>query len=388
MFLAELPAVPYGDPWNLPLHERIRMLARGQRRVAYFYEMANNSTFRYRTYNMVQVLNEGEFRDVSASYFFLEDLHRVDEIADLADVLVICRSRYCHQVSQLVTKFRVRDKRVLFDIDDFVFDASYTHLIVNTLDQDLDNPALWDFWFAYISRMGEALRLCDGAITTNTYLAAKIEAFSGLPVAVVPNFINKEQLEVSDALFQAKVASGFARNDKMTIAYFSGSPSHNLDFAIIESAIEEVMAEDARVELMTVGYIEAGPALGRFGGRVKRQPFHDYVNLQRLVGSVEFNLMPLQANVFTHCKSELKYFEAAIVGTQSIASPANTYAAAITNGRNGYIAQAHQWVSVMRRAMDNMASYPEMAQTAHAEVRSKYAWFNQRDCILQAVGLA
>jgi len=387
MFLSDLSAVPYADPWNLPLSERIRMLASGRRRVAYFYETANNSTFRYRTYNMVQVLNDGENNDVSASYFFLEDLHRVDEIADLADMLVICRSRYCHRVSQLVTRFRVRGKRVLFDIDDLVFDPSYTHLIVNTLDQDLDNPALWDFWFAYISRMGEALRLCDGAITTNAYLAAKIEKFSGLPVAVVPNFINREQLAISDALFHEKVASGFARNDKMTIGYFSGSPSHNLDFAIIESAIEEVMAQDPRVELMTVGYIEVGPSLSRFGGRIRRQPFHDYVNLQRLVGSVEFNLMPLQANVFTHCKSELKYFEAAIAGTQSIASPSYTYAAAISDGKNGYIAQAHQWVSVMQRAIENMGTYPEMAQAAYEDARSKYAWFNQRECILKAVGL-
>ena len=387
MFIANLPAVPYSDPWNVPLHERIKALARGKRRVAYFYENPNNSTFRYRAYNMVQVLNDEKNRDVSASYFFLDDLHLFDEIADLADVLVICRSRYSHRINHLVTKFRVRGKRILFDIDDFVFNPSYAHLIISTLGQDTDNSELWDYWFAYISRMGETLRLCDGAITTNDYLAARITEFSGLPVNVVPNYINKEQLNLSEILFRSKEASGFARDDKVCLGYFSGSPSHTLDYAIITSALEEVLDNDQRVELMVVGYIEAGPSLSRFGDRIKRQPFHDYINLQRLIGSVEFNLMPLQSNVFTNCKSELKYFEAAIVGTLSIASPSHTYAAAIQDGENGYIAQAHQWASVIQRAIENIGTYPDIATTAYADARSKDAWFNQREGILQALGM-
>jgi glycosyltransferase involved in cell wall biosynthesis len=387
MFIANLPTVPYSDPWNVPLHERIKALARGKRRVAYFYENPNNSTFRYRAYNMVQVLNDEKNRDVSASYFFLDDLHLFGEIADLADVLVICRSRYSHRINHLVTKFRVRGKRILFDIDDFVFNPSYAHLIISTLGQDTDNSELWDYWFAYSSRMGETLRLCDGAITTNDYLAARITEFSGLPVNVVPNYINKEQLNLSETLFRSKEASGFARDDKICLGYFSGSPSHTLDYAIITSALEEVLDNDQRVELMLVGYIEAGPSLSRFGDRIKRQPFHDYVNLQRLIGSVEFNLMPLQSNVFTNCKSELKHFEAAIVGTLSIASPSHTYAAAIQDGENGYIAQAHQWASVIQRAIENIGMYPDIAATAYAHARSKYAWFNQRESILQALGM-
>lgn len=387
MFIANHPAVPYSDPWNVPLHERIKALARGKRRVAYFYETANNSTFRYRAYNMVQVLNNEKSREVSASYFFLNDLHLIDKIADLADVLVICRAMYNQYINQLVTKFRIRGKRVLFDIDDFVFNTRYAHLVINTLDQDVDNPMIWHDWFAEISRLGETLQWCDGAITTNDNLVTRIKEYSGLPVSVVRNFINKDQLDLSESMFRSKVASGFARDDKICLGYFSGSPSHNLDYAIVTPALEEVLENDSRVELMVVGYIEAGPELSRFGRRIKRQPFHDYVNLQRLVGSVEFNLMPLQLNDFTNCKSELKYFEAAIVGTLSIASPSFTYAAAIQDGENGYIALAHQWASVIQRAIANIDTYPDMAAMAYADALSKYAWFNQRESILEALGM-
>jgi glycosyltransferase involved in cell wall biosynthesis len=126
---------------------------------------------------------------------------------------------------------------------------------------------------------------------------------------------------------------------------------------------------------------------GSFGHTVlKHQPFHDYVNLQRLISSVEFNLMPLQSNAFTNCKSELKYFEAAIVGTLSIASPTHTYAAEIRDGENGYIAQVHQWASVIQRTIENIDTYLDMAATAYEDARTKYAWYNQRESILQAFG--
>jgi glycosyltransferase involved in cell wall biosynthesis len=387
MFKVHLSPVPYSDPWSLSLAERMKMLAGGKRRVAYFYEEANNSTFRYRAYNMAQVLNDDRGGDVSASFFFLKDWARIDEIVDLSDVLVICRSRYSHRINQLVMKFRLRGKRILFDIDDFVFDSSYAHLIMNTLNEDVGDPGRWDYWFSYIGRLGAALKLCDGAITTNHYLAGKIAKFSGLPVSVVPNFMNKEQIEYSDALFEHKRTSGFARDDKIHLGYFSGSPSHMLDYAIVVPAIEALLATDPRIELMVVGYIEAGPTLSKFGDRVKRQPFHDYVNLQRLISTVEFNLMPLQSNDFTNCKSELKYFEAAVVGAISIASPSYAYAGAIRDGENGYLAQAQEWLSVIEGAIKDCSDWTELIETARQDARSKYCWFNQRETILAALQL-
>lgn len=392
MFPTRLAAAPYADPWNLPLAQRFKMLLGGRQRVAYFYESANNSTFRYRAYNMVQVLNgqspEQSANDCSGSYFFEADLHYIDEIADAADVLVICRSGYNQKINQLISKFRIRRKQVYFDIDDFVFDTSYTHLVTNTLGLDQNDPRVWEDWFAMMGRMGQTLRMCDGAITTNQYLAERISAFAGLPVKVVPNFMNEEQLALSARVFEEKCANGFAGDGSICVGYFSGSPSHNLDYAIIETALAQVLERDERIKLMVVGYIEPGPQLARFSDRVIRQPFHDYINLQGLIGQVEFNLMPLQANMFTNCKSELKYFEAAAVGTLSIASPSCNYAAVIRDGENGYIARAHQWASAMERAIANRDHYARMAEAAHADALLKYACYNQREKILDALGFS
>lgn len=385
--LEDIAPVAYRDPWALPLGDRLRALCRGRKRVAYFYELADNSTFRYRVYNMAQVLNERP-DEVSAGYFFLDDLPQVPNLADLADLLVICRTRYDHRVANLVATFRARGKRVLYDTDDLVFDPDYAHLLVTTLDLDPRDPRVWNDWFAYTARLGATLKLCDGCITTTPTLAERLHATSGLPVHVVPNFLNREQLELSDRVFEAKATRPLAADGLTHLGYFSGSPSHNRDFAMVVPALQTLLEEDPTLGVVVVGFIEPGPALEKFGPRVRKFEFHDYVNLQRLIGQVEYNLMPLQYNVFTHCKSELKYFDAAVVGTLSIASPTASYKAAITHGENGWLAASHEWLSVLRTALSQRASYRAMAERAHAHARTRYAWTSQREVILQALGLS
>ena len=83
----------------------------------------------------------------------------------------------------------------------------------------------------------------------------------------------------------------------------------------------------------------------------------------------------------------MKYFEAAIVGTQSIVSPTYTYSRAIRDGDNGYVAQAHQWADCIRRALTDIDGYQAMAERSYEGARTKYVWFNQRARILAALGL-
>ncbi len=388
--LESVAAVPYRDPWQLPLSERLKALSRGRRRVAYFYELADNSTFRYRVYNMAQVLNEApdaEPHEVSAGYFFLDDLPLVPDLADRAELLVICRTRYDHRVAQLIASFRARGRRVLYDTDDLVFDPAYAHLLVTTLDLDPRDPRVWNDWFAYTARLGATLNACDGAITTTPALAERLRACADVPVAIVPNFLNREQLALSDRLFEAKSDARLGEDGLVHLGYFSGSPSHNRDFAMVVPALQTLLDEDPGLGVVVVGFIEPGPALERFGSRVRKVEFQDYVNLQRLIARVEYNLMPLQYNVFTHCKSELKYFDAAVVGTVSVASPTASYRAAIRHGDNGWLAQSHQWLAVLRQALAARDGYRAMAERAHADARQRYAWTSQRQTILTALGI-
>ena len=146
MFLFDVPAVEYDDPWVMSFGQRLAALKAGTRRIAYFYGKPDNSTFRYRVYNMIQALESG-VGEVSAAYFCHDDLAHLELIVNRLDVLVICRTLYDNQVNTLVSMVKGRGKPVFFDIDDLVFNPDYTHLILNTLDQDMRHADVWNHWF-------------------------------------------------------------------------------------------------------------------------------------------------------------------------------------------------------------------------------------------------
>lgn len=384
MFFVDTPSVQdYADPWTEDFWTRFAAFRSGTYRIAYLYEKADNSTFRYRAYNMVQTL-AGSTSGVSAGYFFSGDGAKLDMVLKLADAIVLCRMRYEAVVSRSIGIARSMGKTILYDVDDLVFDTDLTHLILGTLAQDFEHPGVWDHWFAYISRIGTTLRMCDAAITTNPLLAKRIADFTGKPTFVVPNFMNREQLEFSQALYDEKRQRAFQRNDFFHIGYFSGTPTHKRDFEMTVPALSAMLERYEHVRLLIVGYLSLPPALEKYRSRIDVYPFHDFVNLQRVISLVEINIVPLVDNVFTNCKSELKYFEAAAVGTLTISSPSSTYSTAIDHGVNGWLASSLEWEAMLDQALLQVDSGAAMRRAARDHAVQNYAGAAVLDAILNA----
>ena len=388
------------QPGQPPLYDRLASLAQGKVRIAYFAENVHSSTFRYRAANMAEVLNNGVAAGdvpLCAACFFSSDLQQAALIAQSADVLVISRARYDPDLAALVQQFKTQGKRAWFDVDDLVFDTQKIDLMINTAGQQATDDML-NYWYSVVGRMAQALRLCDGVVTTHAYLANKIKLFSNLPVKVVPNFVNAAQLAVSEPLYQGKLTAGPTQRERIKLGYFSGSSSHNGDLSLIAYALERVMAADARIDFVLVGHVDIEQAFGtRFGGylkghladRVTVHPFVDFLALQELIADVDFNLVPLQVNDFTHCKSELKFVDAAIVGTLTIASPAFAYAETIRHGENGYLAEDDKWETVLLQAIAvrdaDFEKHKRMTAAAYQDVQQRFTWQTQRPAIMQAL---
>lgn len=379
MLLAAQPdTVLYPHPWHIGFEDRLLMLCSRSSHVLYFYERPDTTTFRYRVFNMVESLNKAPDLDVSATWFSLLDAERIDEFIDRADVLIICRAAFGTVVDHILARARRRKIPVYFDVDDLVFNTDFTGLIIDSLNQDCNSEQVWDHWFAYAGRRAATLKLCDAALTTNSFLADRIADFlPHLKPHVIPNFLNRSQQERSLALWDAKLKSDFKRDHKITIGYFSGTPTHNRDFQIAADAIAQVMDNDPRITLRVVGYLNADGPLQRHHKRIESFPFQDFVNLQALIAGVEINVAPLQYNIFANCKSELKYFEAAAVGTLTIASPTFNFSRAIRDGENGFLASAQEWDQKLELAfstIDNADKYRSLVTRAHHQAIDAYGW--------------
>jgi glycosyltransferase involved in cell wall biosynthesis len=387
MFLIDEQHVPYFPPWDLPLSARLARLNHGEYRVGYFYERPDSSTFRYRVYNMIQALEAGASRIV-ASYFCLDDLGAMDEIVEACDAIVLCRTGYDEALNRFIGKAKGRRRRLLFDVDDLVFDTRYTPLLIHALDEDVHESFVWEHWFAGCARLNTTLQACDYAIVTNDYLGARLRECRDIPTSIIPNFLNLEQVTASDAIYAAKRRSGFARDDRIHVGYFSGTATHNKDFALVVDSLRHVLREDPRIVVRLAGHLAVPEGLREFEARVERHAFRDFINLQTLIGSTEINLVPLQDTVFSHCKSDLKFFEAAAAGTLTVASPTEVYRRSISDSVDGYLANSFEWAEKIGRVVDKVGAiddYASMAETARNRVRAKYHWSAQTPAIEQAI---
>ena len=382
-------SIAYTDPWVLSFEERFRAFSKGARRIAYFYETPDTSTFRYRVFNMVEALEAAPETGISASWFSRADLPYLERFIDRADALILCRTRLDADIDRMILRARARGIRVLFDVDDLVFDPEYVPLILDVLGQPIHSQEVWDYWFAYAGRIGATLRLCDRAIVTNQFLAGKLQEYlPRITPRIVPNFLNRRQQAESERIFASKRRSGFARDGRIHLGYFSGTPSHNRDFQIAVNALSAMLEQDPRVVLRIVGFLKPDDFIKGHRDRIEVYPLQDFLNLQAIVGEVEINIAPLLDNSFTNCKSELKYFEAAIAGTLTVSSPSFTIRRAIRGGENGFLANAHEWDVKLREAVRTVLDAPRyiaIAERAFDEVRQTYAWNRYAPQIMSAV---
>ena len=193
------------------------------------------------------------------------------------------------------------------------------------------------YWIGYLWGVRRIAGKADGFICTNEFLAGKLKRSFDKPVKVIPNSLNQAQVEVSERC----VADGGKKHDGFMVGYFSGSPTHAKDFAMVESELVCFLKEHEDAKLLVVGYMKFSPEMREMisVGKVEVHELVDYLELQELMAGVDVNIAPLVVNDFTNCKSELKFFEAAAVETTTIASPTYTFKKAITDGENGFLAQ-------------------------------------------------
>jgi glycosyltransferase involved in cell wall biosynthesis len=386
---AQIEAVDYRDPWDLSFEERLSMLRGGSKKIAYFYERPDSSTFRYRAFNMVEAIAHDKNSDLRAAWFHNGDLSRMYDVIERVSALVFSRTRYTPTIGRLVAHAKNRGVRVCYDVDDLVFNTDYTELVLATLDQDFDADVVLNDWFAYFARQGTLLKMCDRVTTTNMFLAKQAKTFApNISVGIAPNFLNRRQQQISSLLFERKRASGFRSDAPYHIGYFSGTPTHRRDFAVISQTLSRMLDNDNRLRLVIVGYLEPGPNLAAHSDRIDQYPLQDYLNLQRLIGQTEINVAPLVDNTFTNCKSELKFFEAAITGTISIATPTYAFNEAIEDGVTGFLARSHEWESKLWNAvslLENRDSYAELAERSYSYAERRYGWNRQRETIHDAI---
>ena len=327
---------------------------------------------RYRVINKAEQLRSfsHEVWTVNASDFQMG-------YAEYASQIIIYRTPYSEQFKQLVELAHKYNKPVFYDIDDLVYDTSYTDQLdyVKTLGKE--EKEAYD---SGVRSYGKLMELCDAFITSTTDLKNELLKL-GKPVYLNRNLASEELISISEQAIDKTIKD----KKKIKIGYFSGSITHNENFDLIRSAILKILKEFPQTELHLVGHLTIPDEMKNYKKQLIVHDFLDWTLLPSLVAEMDINLAPLVDNVFNRAKSEIKWLEAALVGVTTVARDIGSFSEIITNETTGVLVADGMWYEQLKDLIDNKTKLEFLGNNAKRKVISTYKTTKHKDEFIEAI---
>ena len=264
-------------------------------------------------------------------------------------------------VLQFIDQAKSQNKVIFYDIDDLVFDKSYTKTIkhLETLKKDE-----LDLYYDGVKRMGDTLKKCDYAITTTPTLAHELEKY------VKEVFINRNVASEKMVEYSLRALKTVQKDkDKVVIGYLSGSITHNADFELIQPAIKKIMSQYSNVYLKVVGLLDIPEDLKEFSDRILSVPFMSWIELPNVIASLDINLAPLEDSIFNRAKSENKWVEAALCKVPTVASNLGAFHEMIHDKEDGFLcSNENEWLQVLEQLIQYGNLREEIGNSAYHRV--------------------
>jgi len=305
-----------------------------------FITNGTGDSARYRTSNVAEELEIHGFK-CSAT---IQDNFWLSGYAGKFKVFIFHRIVYGGGIGKFLKKIKKRGGEIIFETDDLTFDPQYAagtnhYANLNALEKK-----------QYASGLGLEIlkdpyvKVCT---TTTSYLAKILESY-GKKVFIVPNKLSNKDLEITGKIIRASKSKN---QELIKIGYFSGTKSHDRDFAAIADVITKIMEKYSRVRLVLAGPLDIGNTLDKFKNKIERIAYVPRKKNFENIASVDVNIVPLEAgNPFCEAKSELKFFEAGILEVPTVAASNQTFREAIAEGVDGFLAgNASEWMEKIEK---------------------------------------
>lgn len=327
-------------------------------------EASSGQTVRYRVVNLRQALRgrADTLFEVMENGVYLDDA-----MIARASLIVLMRQNWSGMTETLVNKAQAYKVPVVFDIDDIIFlpeyAADFCRVIGNT-----ENETLTLYTGAF-ENYNYTFRHCR-TVTASTFYIADLAAKRQVPSFVIHNGLNRRQLRIAGHI-RIPADNGQLRY----ISYLSGTKTHDRDFAVVLPALEKILNEYENVRLRIFGYIDIQSLPDTIRQKVEHIGYMKWDRLLKQSAGSYINLAPLDiSNPFCQAKSELKYFESAVVGVPTIASATDTFSRCIRHGENGLLAvTTADWYTCIKSLLDNRKLYDKIRLQARREAIEKYS---------------
>ena len=277
---------------------------------------------------------------------------------------VFYRCPITNEVREFIETAKKENKAVFFDIDDLVIDQKYTNTIkyLKTMTKDE-----LDLYNDGVNRTRETLQMCDYAITTTERLATELKNY------VKEVYINRNVASEKMAELSVKALNEVKKDkDKVIMSYLSGSITHNDDFKMILPVVQKLMKENKNLYLKVVGLLDIPEELQEFKDRILTAPFVSWLELPKIIASIDINLAPLEESIFNEAKSENKWVEAALCKVVTVASNFGAFKTCIRDGVDGLLCDSEKdWYDKLSKVIKDSSYREKIANEAFNQVIKK-----------------
>ncbi|MDY0302723.1 MAG: glycosyltransferase [Candidatus Moranbacteria bacterium] len=287
---------------------------------------------RYRTDHVAQELEQHGFQCAIT----IQDNPFLSSYVDKFKVFVFHRTLFSPSVEKMIQKIKDQSKIIIFDTDDLVFDKKYLKHMDFFKKMNSFERKLYENGVGGEIVKDPYVRVCT---TTTGYLADKLKE-EGKRVIIVTNKMPESDLEIVEEIEASNLAQRYFAKAEIVIGYFSGAHGHDKDFYTIQKVLVQLLDKHPSLRLFLAGPLEIGTEFDKYQSRIKRMAYVPRRENYRNIAGVDINLAPLEiGNPFCESKSELKFFEAGLLGVPTVATATRTFCEAISDGKDGFVAK-------------------------------------------------
>lgn len=323
----------------------------------------------YRSYNPAEELRLHGFKTAVT----IADNPNLSKLVDNFKVFIFQRTMCNKNIKKMIEKIKQQKKEIIFDTDDLVYDPQYlTHMDyfqkMSAAEQE-----------QYKNGIGAEIvndpyvKVCT---TTVSYLAEKLRE-KNKKVIIVPNKFSNHELDLANKILEKeKINDGFIR-----LGYYSGTLSHNKDFASITDALMIILEKYKNVKLLLVGPLDIENKLRNFDKQIEILPRVPRDRHYNNIYKCDINLVPLEiGNPFCESKSALKFSEAGALKISTIATKNRTFSETIEDGEDGFLADnINEWVEKISRLIEDEKLRKIMGEKAREKVLKYYTNKNSQN---------
>jgi GT2 family glycosyltransferase/glycosyltransferase involved in cell wall biosynthesis/SAM-dependent methyltransferase len=304
-------------------------------------------------YRVLDFIDAAVANGVAASWVRADELAgRHDELAK-HDIAFFWRVAWTDEVGAAIAHLRYCGRKIVFDVDDLMTEPNLARLklIDGIRTQSLTEEGVR----GHYERVRRTMLAADACMATTEELALYMRG-NGKTTYVVSNGFNPAIHARARAALRTR-RSG-THDGLIRIGYAGGSRTHQRDFKACVAGVAQILKEVPATRLVLFsanGVPLTDPAeFPELSGLVNQIEWRTAVPLSDLPEEMvrfDINLAPLEfGNAYCEAKSELKFFEAALVEVPTIASPTGPFRRAIQHGRTGFLAaSADDWLTNMRQ---------------------------------------